>query len=98
MSQRSDAVRITRDCVASPAVADPVKRSETIPICGSLEKLITITAGGVRKCARMTARSISPSTVVDIDVLALGASIMTRTQVSLPLKDASRVEGATALP
>ena len=36
--------------------------------------------------------SVSPSTVVDIALLALGASITTRIQRSLPLAAASRVE------
>ena len=42
--------------------------------------------------------SVSPSTVVDIDVLALGARIMTRIQISLPLAAAIRADVATTLP
>jgi hypothetical protein len=46
----------------------------------------------------MIVMSASPSTVADIDVLALGARIMARIQMSLPLEAAIRVEVATALP
>ena len=42
--------------------------------------------------------SVSPSTVVSIALVALGASITTRIQISLPLAAASRVEVATTLP
>ena len=42
--------------------------------------------------------SVSPITVADIDVLALGASIMTRIQTSLALEAASRVDVATMPP
>jgi hypothetical protein len=41
--------------------------------------------------------SLSPSTVEDIDVLALGARIMTRIQTSLLLAAAIRVEVAITL-
>src|SRR5215207_2362559 len=41
--------------------------------------------------------SASPSTVTDIDVLALGASIITRIQTSLALAAPSRVEVAITL-
>src|SRR5260370_16629159 len=95
---RSSAVRITNECVASVAVADPVKRSHTSPICGSSEKLMAIADSGLTKCARIGVMSVSPSTVADIDMLALGARIITRIQVSLPLEAASRVEVATTLP
>src|SRR3984957_517351 len=90
--QRSDAVRNTNDCVASVAVADPVNWSQTSPICGSSEKLMATAACGLAKCSRIKVRSASPSTVEDIDVLALGARIMTRIQTSLPLAAAIRVE------
>ena len=39
-------MRITKDWVASGAVADPVKRSQLNPNCGSSEKLIAIVASG----------------------------------------------------
>ena len=42
--QRSDAVRITNDWVASVAMADPVNWSLTRPICGSSEKFIVTVA------------------------------------------------------
>src|SRR3977135_3520189 len=71
-AQCSDAVRITNDCVASVAIADPVKRSQSSPTCGSSEKLIAIAASGLTKWVRIKVMSASPSTVVDIDVLALG--------------------------
>ena len=48
-AQRSEAVCITKDCVASFAVADPEKRSVTIPICGSSEKVMAIAACGLTK-------------------------------------------------
>ena len=75
---RSSAVRITNECVASVAVADPVKRSHTSPICGSSEKLMAIADSGLTKCARIRVMSVSPSTVADIDMLALGARIIMR--------------------
>src|SRR5260370_30855955 len=95
---RRSAVRITNECVASVAAADPVKRSHTSPICGSSEKLIAIADSGLTKCARIRVMSVSPSTVADIDMLALGARIIMRIQASLPLEAASRVEVATTLP
>ena len=49
LAQRSEAVCITKDCVASFAVADPEKRSVTIPICGSSEKVMAIAACGLTK-------------------------------------------------
>ncbi len=96
-AQRSDAVRITNDCVASVATAGPVNRSLTSPICGSSEKLIATTACGLTKWIRIKVMSVSPRTVVDIDVLALGASIMTRIQTPLPVPAAIRVDVAIAL-
>jgi hypothetical protein len=84
--------------VASVAVADPVKRSQTSPICGSSEKLIAIADCGLTKCARIRVMSVSPSTVADIDMLALGARIIMRIQTSLPLEAAIRVDVATTLP
>ena len=75
-----------------------MKWSQTIPICGSSEKLIAIAACGLTKCARIKVMSVSPSTVADIDVVALGARIMTRIQASLLSEAASRVDVATALP
>jgi len=98
MSQRSDAVRITNDCVASVAIADPVNRSQSTPICGSSEKLIATMACGLTKCIRIKVMSLSPSTVVDIDVLALGARIMARIQTLLPVAAAIRVDVATTPP
>src|SRR5258708_4899917 len=97
-AQRSDAVRITNDCVASLAIADPVKRSQTSPICGSSEKPIAIAACGLTKCTRIKVMSVSPSTVADIDVLALGARIIIRIQTSLLRAAAIRVDVATRLP
>src|SRR6202051_5041876 len=97
-AQRSDAVRSTKDCVVSGVMAGPVKRSQLSPICGSSEKLIAIVTSGLRKCALIKLISASPSTVADIDVLALGASIMTRIQASFALDAAIRVEVATTLP
>src|SRR5712664_85665 len=96
--QRSDAVRITNDWVASVAMADPVKWSLTSPICGSSEKLIVTVACGLTKCARIRVMSVSPSTVVDIDALALGARIMTRIQTSLAEAAEIRADVATTLP
>src|SRR6266851_5103488 len=96
--QCSDAVRITNDCVASVAIAGPVNRSLTIPICGSSEKLIATMACGLTKWIRIKVMSVSPSTVVDIDVLALGASIITRIQTPLPVAAAIRVDVAISLP
>ena len=72
MLQRSDAVRIMNRCVASVATADPVNWSETSPICGSSEKLMETIACGLTKCIRIKVMSLSPSTVVDSDALALG--------------------------
>src|SRR5258707_1297043 len=95
--QRSNAVRITNDCVARVAVADPVKRSHTSPICGSSEKLIAIADCGLTKCARIKVMSVSPRTVTDIDMLALGARIIMRIQASLLLEAAIRVDVATTL-
>ena len=93
--QCSDAVRIANDVVTSVAVADPVNRSLTSPICGSSEKLMVTAASGLAKWARIKVRSVSPRTVADIAVLALGARIMARIQISVPLKAAIRVDVAT---
>jgi hypothetical protein len=41
--------------------------------------------------------SASPNIVADIDVLALGARIMARIQISLPVEAAIRVDTATTL-
>ena len=92
LPQRSDAVRIRNRCVASVATADPVNWSETSPICGSSEKLMETIACGLTKCIRIKVMSLSPSTVVDNDALALGARIMTRIQTALPLAAAIRVD------
>jgi len=95
-SQRKDAVCVTKDCVASLAVADPVKRSLSIPICGSSEKAMAIAACGFAKYTRKRLISASPNTVVFIELLALGAKIITRIQRSLPREEAaSRVDVAT---
>src|SRR3954453_4560647 len=66
-----------------------------MPSIGSSEKLIATIACGLTKWERIRVMSASPSTVTDIDVLALGASIITRIQTSLPLPAASRAEVAT---
>src|SRR5271169_1202230 len=66
-----------------------------MPSCGSSEKPIAMTAWGLTKWALIKVRSASPSVVTDIDVLALGASIMTRIQASLVLEAAIRLEVAT---
>src|SRR5450432_4707661 len=95
---RSDAVRITNDWVASVATAGPVNRSLTRPICGSFAKLIATTACGLAKWIRIKVMAVSPSTVVDIDVLALGASIITRIQTPLPVAAAIRVDVEIAPP
>ena len=79
-------------------MADPVNWSLTMPICGSSEKLIATMARGLMKCARIRVMSVSPSTVADIDVLALGARIMTRIQTSLVVAAAIRADVATTLP
>ena len=50
------------------------------------------------KCARISVMSVSPRTVADIDMLALGARIIMRIQTSLLLEAAIRVEVATTLP
>src|SRR3984957_12590509 len=97
-AQSSSAVRNTNECVVNGAVADPVNWSQLSPICGSSEKVIAIVASGLRKCALIKLISASPSTVADIDVLALGASIMTRIQASLALEAAIRVDVDTTLP
>ena len=54
-------------------------------------------ACGLTKWARITVMSESPSTVADIEVLALGARIIIRIQTSLPLAAAIRVAVATTL-
>src|SRR6202453_352369 len=82
-AQRSNAVRIANDAIVSGAVADPVKRSLSKPICGSSEKFIATAACGLTKCSRIKVRSASPITVEDIDVVALGARIMARIQISV---------------
>src|SRR5262245_19226756 len=93
--QRSAAVRITNDFVSSRAVAEPVKRSVTRPSVGSSEKVIATIACGFTKCCRIAVRSASPNTVTDIELLALGASMITRSQISsLPLEAARRAEAA----
>src|SRR4029450_4894138 len=96
---RSAAVRITNDFISSRAVAEPVKRSVTRPSVGSSEKVIATIACGFTKCCRIKVRSASPNTVTDIELLALGASIITRSQSSLsPLEAARRAELATMQP
>ena len=59
---------------------------------------MTSAACGLMKCMRIKLMSALPSTVAFMDVLALGASIMTRIQTSLPREAASRAEVATGLP
>src|SRR5512134_4028968 len=76
-------------------VADPVKLSQLMPIIGSSEKVMAIAAFGLTKYARIWVISVSPSTVVDMALLALGASITTRIQISLPRAAARRVAVAT---
>src|SRR6202046_2590510 len=99
-AQCSNAVRIANASVASDAVADPVKRSLSNPICGSSAKLIAIVACGLMKCARIEVRSVSPITVEDIAVVALGARIMARIQisVSVALETAIRADVEITLP
>ena len=79
-------------CVVSVATADPVNWSETSPICGSSEKLMETIACGLTKCIRIKVMSLSPSTVVDSDALALGARIMARIQTALSVAAAIRVD------
>src|SRR3954451_12960660 len=69
-----------------------------MPIMGSSEKVIAIAACGLTKWLRICVRSVSPSTVVDIALLALGASITTRIQTSLPLAAERRFEVEITLP
>src|SRR5689334_15958087 len=96
---RRAAVRITNDIVSRRAVAEPVKRSVTRPSAGSFEKVIATTDCGLTKCWRIRVRSASPNTVTDIDMLALGASMITRSQSSLsPLEAARRAELAIMPP
>src|SRR5262249_43561955 len=96
---RRAAVRITNDIVSSRAVAEPVKRSVTMPSVGSFENVIATIACGFTKCCRIRVRSASPNTVTDIDVLALGASMTTRSHSSLsPLEAARRAELAIMPP
>ena len=90
--QRSAAVRNAKDSVDSLAVAEPVNRSVVMPSIGSSEKLMAMAACGLTKKARIMVMSVSPSTVVDIALLALGASMTTRIQMLLPLAAARRVE------
>ena len=59
---------------------------------------MAIAACGLTKKPRIMVMSVSPSTVVDIALLALGASITTRIQMSLPLAAARRVEVEITLP
>ena len=59
---------------------------------------IGIAVWGFWKCALIKLISASPMTVADIDVLALGASIMTRIQASLALEAAIRVDVDTTPP
>src|SRR5258707_1628720 len=75
---RSSAVRITNECVASVAVADPVKRAHTSPICGSAEKIIAIADSGVTKIARLKVMSVSPQTRPVIAHLRLRGPLNTR--------------------
>ena len=74
-----------------------MKRSQVMPIIGSSEKVMAIAARGLTKWLRIWVISVSPSTVVDIALLALGASITTRIQMLLPWAAARRVEVATTL-
>src|SRR5262249_36024117 len=55
-------------------------------------------ACGLMKWCRIRVRSASPNTVTDIDLLALGASIITRIQTSLLPFAARRAEGAIKSP
>ena len=56
---------------------------------------MAIAACGLTKCLRIWVISVSPSTVVDIALLALGASITTRIQMPLLWPAARRLEVAT---
>src|ERR1700730_11355788 len=92
------AVRSTNEVVSSVVMAEPEKRSQLIPSIGSSEKLIAITACGLTKKPRIWVMSTSPSVVTAI-VLALGASIMMRIQVSLlPLAADRRLDVAMPMP
>src|SRR5690349_16281727 len=65
------------------------------PIIGSSEKLMRMVACGFTKKARSNVMSVSPITVTDIELLALGASMTIRSQMSLPFAADSRVALAT---
>src|ERR1700730_8130371 len=78
-------------------MAEPEKWSQLIPSIGSSEKLIATAACGFTKKPRIWVISTSPSVVTDI-VVALGASIMMRIQVSSPLAADRRVDVATPVP
>src|ERR1700756_2055524 len=69
-----------------------------MPSSGSSEKLIAIVDAGLTKNARSALMSLSPITVTDIALLALGASIMMRIQMSLPLPADRRLAVVTASP
>src|ERR1700754_1130163 len=69
-----------------------------MPSSGSSEKLIATLEAGLTKNARIAVMSLSPITVTDIARLALGASIMMRIQMSLPLPADRRVAVVTASP
>src|SRR5579871_744919 len=58
---------------------------------GSSEKLMGIVACGLTKKARSIVMSVSPITVTDIELLALGASMTIHSQMSLPFAADSRV-------
>src|SRR5262245_10013276 len=66
-----------------------------MPIIGSSEKVMAIAACGLTKWLRIWVISVSPSTVVDMALLALGASIITRIQILLFWAAARRAEFAT---
>src|SRR5690349_19586801 len=69
-----------------------------MPSSGSSVKPIAIADAGLTKNARIAVMSESPITVTDIARLALGASIMMRNQVSLPLPADRRAAVVTASP
>src|SRR5499427_10017324 len=69
-----------------------------MPSIGSSQKLIVIALAGLTKNARIKVRSLSPITVTDMALLALGASIMMRIQLSLPFPADRRFAVVTGSP
>ncbi len=84
-------MRSTNEVVSIVVIAEPEKRSQLIPSIGSSENLIATVACGLTKKPRIWVMSTSPSVVTAI-MLALGASIMMRIQVSSPLAADRRLD------